>query len=73
MLRSRFPFAIDAPVCTIPTIRTQAETSEDGGPLMHDNRTSVVDYNGHATYFTYDALNRRSEKVVPCPRFRKRR
>ncbi len=22
------------------------------------NRTSVVDYNGHATYFQYDALNR---------------
>lgn len=24
------------------------------------NRTAVVDYNGHATYFTYDALNRLS-------------
>ena len=33
------------------------------------NRTAVVDYNGHATYFQYDALKRRSEKVVLCHRF----
>ncbi len=29
------------------------------------NRTAVVDYNGHATYFQYDALNRLSAEIDP--------
>ena len=32
------------------------------------NRTAVVDYNGHATYFEYYALNRRGKNMALCPR-----
>ena len=49
-------------------MRTATYTYDEVG-----NRTSVVDYNGHATYFQYDALNHGSAEMVLCPRFRKRR
>ncbi len=32
------------------------------------NRTAVVDHNGHATYFEYDALNRLTSEIDPLAR-----
>jgi len=36
------------------------------------NRTAVVDYNGRATYFTYDALNRLTSETDPLARAQRR-
>jgi YD repeat-containing protein len=55
--------------------RTSPEDgSPEGGALMRQvsyaydtvgNRTSVTDYNGHTTYFSYDALNRLVSETNP--------
>ena len=36
------------------------------------NRTAVVDYEGQATYFAYDALNRLTSEIDPLGRAQRR-